>query len=141
MDNRRLATALFVSEFDDLFDSFIGVAHYPDHGRLLHCLLTNTIKHTEYWRNAADKVTTWTFLKFKILNTRKLNQDALENTFGAISLRCGSNNNPSDALKTAIINGLAYRSLYGTKWEDGGISLLEKLHSFLSHPMLHQEVH
>jgi hypothetical protein len=55
----------------------------------------------EYWRNAVENVTTWTILKFKILNTRKLNQDDLENTFGAISLRCGSNNNPSDAVKTS----------------------------------------
>jgi len=58
--------------------------------------------------------------KFKFLETRKLNQDALENTFGAIRLHCGSKNNQSvgqfvDALKTVIINGLAYRSLYGTE--------------------------
>ena len=38
-------------------------------------------------------------------------------------LHCGSNNNPSlgqfvDALKTVNINGLAYRSLYGTNCED-----------------------
>jgi len=58
--------------------------------------------------------TTWNF-KFKFLNTGKLNQDALENTFGAIRLCCGSNNNPYDALKTVIFNGLAYRSLCGTK--------------------------
>jgi hypothetical protein len=66
----------------------------------------------EYWRNAVDKVTTWAFLKFRFLDTRNPNQDALENTFGAISLHCGSNNNPSGALKTVIINGLAYRSLW-----------------------------
>ena len=50
--------------------------------------------------------------KFKQLETQNLNQDALENTFGAIRLHCGSNNNPSvgqfiDALKTVIINGLS----------------------------------
>jgi hypothetical protein len=74
--------------------------------------------------------------KFKFLETRNLNQDALENTFGAICLHCGSNNNPSvglfvDALKTVIINGLAYRSLYGTNCEDDDASVLDKLHSFL----------
>ena len=62
--------------------------------------------------------------------------DALENTFGAIRLHCGSDNNPSvgqfvDALKTVIINGLAYRSVFGTNCEDDGASLLDKLHSFL----------
>ena len=51
-------------------------------------------------------------------------------------MHCGSYSNPSagqfvDALKTVIINGLAYRSLYGTNREDGGASLLDKLHSFL----------
>ena len=49
--------------------------------------------------------------KFKFLETRNLNQDALENKFGAIRLHCGSKNNPSvgqflDALKAVIIDGL-----------------------------------
>ena len=74
--------------------------------------------------------------KFKFLETRNLNQDALEKTFGAIRLYCGSNNNQYikqfvDTPKTVINNGLAYRSLYGTKCEDDGASLLDKLHSFL----------
>ena len=74
--------------------------------------------------------------KFKFLETRNLNQDALENTFDAIHLHYGSNNNPSigqfvEALKTVIINGLAYRSLYGINYEDDGASLLDKLLSFL----------
>jgi hypothetical protein len=114
MHNRCLTTTFFVKEVNDLFDSFIGVARNPDHGRLLHCLLTSIIRHMEYWRSGVYKVTTWAFLKFKFLDTRNLNQDALENTFGAIRLHCGSNNDPSDALKTVIINGLAYISLYGT---------------------------
>ena len=58
--------------------------------------------------------------KYKFLETRNLNQDALENTFGGVHLHCGSNNSPFvgqfvDALKTVIINGLAYRSLHGIK--------------------------
>jgi hypothetical protein len=56
MDNRYLTTALFAQEVVDLFDSFIGVAHYPEHVRLLHCLLTSTIKHMEYWRSAVDMI-------------------------------------------------------------------------------------
>jgi len=114
VDNRCLATALFVKDVGELLDSFSGVARYHNHGRLLHCLLTSTVRHMEFWRSAVDKGTTWTFLKYKFLDNRNLNQDALENTFGAIRLHCGSNNNPSDALKTVISNGLAYRSLCDT---------------------------
>ena len=93
----------------------------------------------ECWRSAVGKVTTWTFLKFKFLDTKNLNQDALENTFGANRLHCGSYNNPSDALKTVFIS-IAYRSLYVTNCEDGFVSLLDKLLSFLSHPIFHQPV-
>ena len=75
------------------------------------------------------------FFRFPHSPVRQVNQDALENTFGAVRQHCGSNNNPSvgqfvDALKTVIINGLAYKSLYGTNCEDDGASLLDKLHSF-----------
>lgn len=57
--------------------------------------------------------------RFKYLETRNLNQDALENIFGAIHLHCGSNNNPSlgqfvCALKTVIISGLAVEVLTQT---------------------------
>jgi hypothetical protein len=82
------------------------------------------------WRKVSEK------RKFKFHETRNLNQDVLENTFGAICLHCGSNNNPSvrqfvDALKTVVINGLAYIGLCGTNCEDDGACLLDKLQSFL----------
>jgi hypothetical protein len=57
------------------------------------------------------------------LHTRNLNQDPLENTFRAIRPYCGSNNNPTvgqfvDALKTSIINGIAFRGLCETNCKD-----------------------
>jgi len=82
------------------------------------------------WRKVSEEH------KFKFLETRNLNQDALKNTFGAIRLHCGSNNNASVGqfvvvLKTVFINGLVYRNLYCTNCEDDGASLLDNLHSFL----------
>ena len=41
------------------------------------------------WRKGSEE------RKFKFLETRNLNQDALENSFGAIRLHCSSNTNPS----------------------------------------------
>jgi len=81
----------------------------------------------------------WRTLKnagFHYLETRSLNQDPLENTFGVIRLHCGSNNNPTvgqfvDALKASIINGLAYTGLRNANCEGDDTELLDNLHSFL----------
>ena len=86
--------------------------------------------------------------KFKYIETLNLNQDALENTFDAIRLHCGSNNKLSvwqfvDGLKTVISNGLAYRGLLDPNYEDDGATLLDNLYSFLkpsSVPLLSQQV-
>ena len=82
------------------------------------------------WRRANEEK------KFKFLVTRNLNQDALQNTFGATRLHCGSNNNPFagqfvDALKPVIINGLAFRGLLHPNCENDGATILDNLHSFL----------
>jgi hypothetical protein len=76
---------------------------------------------------------------FTFLHTQNLNQDPLENTFGAILSYCGFNNNPAvglyiDAQKTSIINGLAYRGLCVTSCEDDGANVLDNLQSFLREP-------
>jgi hypothetical protein len=73
---------------------------------------------------------------FDCLETRSLNQDPLENTFGVIRLHCGSNNNPTvgqfvGALKTSIINGLAYTGLRNASCEGDDTELLDNLHSLL----------
>ena len=73
---------------------------------------------------------------FHYLETRSLNQDPLENTFGVIRLHCGSNNNPTvgqfvDALKTSIINGLVYKGLRNANCEGDDTELFDNLHSLL----------
>jgi len=67
---------------------------------------------------------------FKYLETGSLNQDRLGNTYDVINLHSGSNNNQTvgqfvDALKTCIINGLAFRDLRNTNCEDDKTQLLE----------------
>jgi hypothetical protein len=74
--------------------------------------------------------------KFKLLVTRNLNQDALENTFGAIHLHCGSNNNPFvgqfvNDLKPVIINVLTFRCLLYSNCKNDGTTVLDNLHFFL----------
>jgi hypothetical protein len=84
----------------------------------------------------------WRIVKeagFMCPHTRKLNQDLLENIFGAICLYSGSNNNPSvgqfeDALKTSIINGLAFRGLCGSNCEGDDANLLDNLQSSFKAP-------
>ena len=60
-----MATAIFVKETDDLFDSFSGVAHNREQHKVLHCCLSSTSKHLEPWRNTISKVKNWTFLNKK----------------------------------------------------------------------------
>jgi hypothetical protein len=76
---------------------------------------------------------------FKCLHTRNLNQDPLENIFGAIRSYSVSNNNSTvglfvDALKTSIISGLAFRGVCETNCEDDGATLLNNLQSLLRAP-------
>jgi len=70
------------------------------------------------------------------LETRSLNQDPHENTFGVICLHCGSNNNPTvgqfvDAMMTSIINGLAYTGLRNANCEGDDTEHLDNLHFLL----------
>jgi hypothetical protein len=53
-----MSAVVFVKEID----SVSGVTCYPDCSKLFGCWLTGTSKHLERWRNAADKVKSWTFL-------------------------------------------------------------------------------
>jgi hypothetical protein len=69
--------------------------------------------------------------KFNYLETQNLNQDVLQNTFGAIRLHCVSNNTPSigqflNTLNTVIMNGLSLRGLLNPNCEDDGATLLDK---------------
>jgi len=61
MDNRSHAIAMFVkSSKASSTDSLMS--HTILTRELVHCHLTITSKHMEYWRSAVHKVKTWTFL-------------------------------------------------------------------------------
>jgi hypothetical protein len=67
------------------------------------------------------------------------NQDPIEITFGVIRSCCSCNSNPTvgsfiDAMKTNIVNGLAFRDLCVTNCEDDGDALLDNLQSLLRAP-------
>jgi hypothetical protein len=84
------------------------------------------------WRTVKDA-------SFTFLHTRKLNQDPLENAFGAICSYFGFNNNLAvgqflDAQKTSISNGFAYKGLCVTNYKDDGVTLLGNLQSLFRAP-------
>lgn len=71
-----------------------------------------------------------------MLRTRALNQDALENLFGAIRNGCGCNDNPTAvqfvaSLKTQILNGLTNQGLAGSNCQEDNNFLLSNLLSFV----------
>ncbi|KAJ8915349.1 hypothetical protein NQ315_008236 [Exocentrus adspersus] len=71
---------------------------------------------------------------FSSLRPRALNQDALENLFGAIRSGCGDNPTVFQfigSLKTQILNGLTKQALSGTNCEKDDNVLLSNLKSFL----------
>jgi hypothetical protein len=75
----------------------------------------------------------------KWIHAQTLNQDPVENTFGAMRSYCGFNGNSTvghsaDALKTSIINGLAFRGLCGTNCEDDGATVLDNVQLLLRGP-------
>jgi len=67
LDRRSLATAMFVKEVYDLFNSFNGVADNCEQWKVLRCCLSSNSDHLKYWRNAINRVKTGPF------STRNLN--------------------------------------------------------------------
>jgi len=164
-----LATAVFVDDVDELFDSCNSVERGAS-GKPLRSPLSDKSPHIGRWTKASMGIKSWIFLKdgkpafkkpppsqngwivdiggvqhewrtlksagFYYLETRSLNQDSLENTFGVIHLHSGSNNNSTvgqfvDALKASIIDGLAYTGLRNANCEGDDTELLDNPHSLL----------
>jgi hypothetical protein len=173
MEQRVLATATFIQQVDQLFDSFNGSRLTPVQGKELKCCVTENSTHMQYWREAYKMMKSWNFRRLtktgkvrqdkppsqvgwlvslkaiqKIweylqsknissLRPRSLNQDPLENLFGAIRAGCGCNDNPTTSqfvgsLKTQLLNNLTKQSMSGTNCQADDGMLLCNLRSFLS---------
>lgn len=82
---------------------------------------------------------TWNVLQkkgFSCLRPRSMNQDPLENLFGAVRSGCGCSDNPTSSqfiasLKTQILNGLVNYKPSGTNCEEDEHTVLSNLKSFL----------
>ncbi|KAJ8911354.1 hypothetical protein NQ315_011647 [Exocentrus adspersus] len=65
------ATATFVKQIDDLFDSFNGSKISPPSGKSLKCCVTESSAHLTYWKTAFNTVKGWEFKRItKIGNLR-----------------------------------------------------------------------
>ncbi|KAJ8913092.1 hypothetical protein NQ315_006594 [Exocentrus adspersus] len=170
IEQRSLATATFIQQVDELFDSFNGSQITPPTGKDIKCLVTDDSAHQSYWKKAFQIIKKWKFKRFtkqgnlrttkppsqigwltsiraiqyiwndlrskgfSSLRPRALNQDALENLFGAIRSGCGDNPTVFQfigSLKTQILNGLTKQALSGTNCEEDDNVLLSNLKSFL----------
>ncbi|KAJ8965703.1 hypothetical protein NQ317_006744 [Molorchus minor] len=137
IEQRSLATATFVKQIDELFDSFNGSRTLPPDRSLLNSKLPSQVG----WLttiNAIRKI--WAYLHSQGINSlrpRSLNQDALENLFGAVRGGCGRSDNPtavqfSGSLKTQILNGLTRQKIIGSNCEEDDTELLSNLIQFLT---------
>lgn len=174
MDQRSIATATFVQQVDELFDSFNGSQFKGIEGKELKCCITENSAHISYWSKAFELVKAWRYQRrtksgvilnskppsqigwltslraikalwyqlhtqkgFSSLRPRSLNQDALENLFGAVRGGCGSNDNPtvvqfSGSLKAQILNGLTNQALSGSNCIEDDHFVLSDLRTFLN---------
>lgn len=65
LEQRSIATATFVTQVDELFDSFNGTAKFPPDGKELKCCVKNDSAHIPYWKKAYEMVEKWRFLRRK----------------------------------------------------------------------------
>lgn len=89
LEPRSIATATFVNQVDELFDSFNGSSKFPPTGKEVKCLVTAESPHTLYWSKALKMVKGWRFLRYNknggLRNTKPPSQIAWMTTILGIS--------------------------------------------------------
>jgi hypothetical protein len=147
LEQRSIATAVFIQQVDELFDSFNGSQKTAPDGKPLKCSIKENGPHETYWNPQTGWMTSlrampliWDYVRKKgltYLRGRSLNQDSLKNLFGVIRGGCGSSDNPTAtqfiaSLKTQVLNGLTNQNLSGTNCVDDQHHLLSNLVSFVT---------
>ncbi|CAH1379956.1 unnamed protein product, partial [Tenebrio molitor] len=72
IDQRVLATATFIQQVNQLFDSFNGSRLTPVQGKELKCCITENSTHMQYWREAYKMMKSWNFRR--LTKTGKVRQ-------------------------------------------------------------------
>lgn len=74
MDQRVIATAIFIQEMDKLFDSFNGRNHTSPPGKELKCVITTKLPHMAYWNEAYSMIDSWTFRRTTVQGYIKMSR-------------------------------------------------------------------
>ena len=120
--SKYLPTAVFVEGINKLFDSFNSVKRAAP-GKVLHSPLSDNSPHIGHWTKASMGIKSCIFLEDDKPACKKPtpSHNGWITDICAVQ-HCGSNSNATveqyvDALKTSIINGLAYTGLRNANCE------------------------
>lgn len=69
LEPRAIATATFIQQADELFDSFNGSQRNTLDGQTLKCPMKESSPHEEYWKGAYKMVNCW---KYQITTKKRV---------------------------------------------------------------------
>ncbi|KAJ8972834.1 hypothetical protein NQ317_001094, partial [Molorchus minor] len=143
LEPRSLATATFVKQVDELFDSFNSSKASSGDGKEIKCCVTDSSAHHQYWKKAFQMVKQWRYQRQ--IKSGKLKKSKPPSQVGRVGKLvwectgwlCGSSDNPTAvqfaaSLKTQILNGLTREKVIGSNCEEDDLNLLSDLTQILT---------